>query len=136
MIFVDTGAFVGRYIERDQHHRAATAAWRQIERERSRLVTSKHVLDETFTLLGRRAGNGFAAERARSVFASRLLEIHRPGADLERSALDLFEKYADQQVTFTDCLSFALMKEGGIRRAFTFDGHFRIAGFDVWPGVV
>ena len=43
-------------------------------------------------------------------------------------------KYADQNITFTDCVSFAIMTRHKIRTVFTFDRHFRVAGFDVIPG--
>jgi uncharacterized protein len=55
MIFVDTSAFLARYLTNDQHHRAALAIWRDLERPEARLYTSSFVLDETLTLLGRRA---------------------------------------------------------------------------------
>jgi uncharacterized protein len=40
-------------------------------------------------------------------------------------------KYADQGVSFTDCVSFAIMRRHKIRTAFTFDRHFKLAGFNV-----
>ena len=40
-------------------------------------------------------------------------------------------KYADQRVTFTDCVSFAIMRRRRIRTAFTFDRHFEARGFEV-----
>ena len=91
------------------------------------------VLDEAFTLLGRVAGHAFAAERARVIYGSPALTILRPGQEDELEALDLFEKFADQQVSYTDCISFVLMRRERIKRAFTFDGHFRMAGFEQWP---
>ena len=48
-------------------------------------------------------------------------------------AIDTLEKYADQKITFTDCVSFVLMKKEGIKRAFSFDFHFRLAGYEVVP---
>ncbi len=51
----------------------------------------------------------------------------------ELQAIELFEKYADQKVSFTDCISFVLMKKAGLNKAFTFDRHFRLAGFRCWP---
>jgi len=44
-----------------------------------------------------------------------------------------FQKYADQKVSFTDCISFAMMKRLQIKQVFTFDYHFSLAGFDVFP---
>ena len=52
------------------------------------------------------------------------------GAQLAR-AVDA--TIADQEVSFTDCVSFALMREAGIRRAFSFDRHFDLLGFQRSP---
>ena len=95
-------------------------------------VTSNFVLDEAFTLLARRASYAFAAGKARLIYASSTLDILRPDSEAEIAALDLFEKFADQKVSFTDCISFVLMREVGITQAFTFDSHFERAGFKKW----
>ncbi len=133
MIFIDTGAFIARYIERDQHHVAAQKAWRRLPKLGRRHYTSNFVLDEAVTLLGRRSNYTFAAERARYLYASRVLEILRPSNDDEIAAIALFEKYADQEVSFTDCVSFVLMRKLRIKRVFAFDRHFKRAGFETWP---
>jgi predicted nucleic acid-binding protein len=133
VIFVDTGAFVARYIRQDGHHRRARRAWAEIDRSRSRCFTSNFVLDETFTLLGRRSSYPFAADRARALLSSTALTILRPDADDETRAVDLFAKFADQRVSFTDCVSFILMRRHRLAQAFTFDRHFADAGFEVMP---
>ncbi len=134
MIFIDTGAFVARYVARDQFHTKAVTAWSDLATSPRRCFTTNHILDETLTLLARRAGNQFAAERARALFNSHELTIIRTDRDDEMRAIELLEQFADQPFSFTDCLSFAVMKHSGILRAFTFDNHFRVAGFEVWPG--
>lgn len=133
MIFIDSGAFLARYLKNDQYHDRAQAAWQRLAKSRERCATTNFVLDETFTLLGRRANYGFAAERARKLYDSRLLLILRPTEMEELAAIGWFEKFADQQVSYTDCISFTLMRINKIKRAFTFDVHFRLAGFTVWP---
>ncbi len=133
MIFIDTGAFLARYVERDQHHATAQLAWAELGRSRQKAFTSNFVLDETLTLLARRVSYAFASDRAAYIWASDALTILRPTEPDELAALDLFRKYADQKVSFTDCISFALMKRQRLRRAFTFDRHFHAAGFEVWP---
>mgnify|MGYP002624449368 CR=1 FL=1 len=136
MIFIDTGAFLARYIERDQHHDAAIGLWQTLENDRRRCFTSNFVLDETITLLARRATYEFAAQRARSLFESPSLIILRPDENDEMAALELFDKYADQRVSYTDCVSFALMEDQNIKSAFSFDRHFSMLGFDVEPQLV
>lgn len=133
MIFVDTGAFLARYLARDQYHRLAVRSWQRLSKLNWRCHTSSFVLDETFTLLGRWASYDFAAERARELLTSPTLEILRPRLEEELAALELFEKFADQEVSFTDCVSFVFMRRRSIARAFTFDRHFADAGFELWP---
>ncbi len=129
MLFIDTGAFLARYLVRDAHHRRVLSIWRQLPGQP--LFTSSHVLAETFTLLGRRASYAFAAERAEEICASEAFQILRSAAEDERAAIGLFRKFADQRASFTDCLSFVLMKRYRLRTAFTLDRHFLDAGFEV-----
>jgi uncharacterized protein len=124
---------VARYLRQDSHHRSAKRAWSEIERARDRCFTSNFVLDETFTLLGRRASYSFAAERASALLRSEALTILRPDAEDEHAAVDLFTKFSDKQVSFTDCTSFVLMRRNRLGRAFTFDRHFATAGFETVP---
>jgi predicted nucleic acid-binding protein len=133
VIFIDTGAFLARYLGNDQYHRSSIVVWDELAATRENCVTSNFVLDETFTLLGRRAGYGFAVERAKNIYASRALTICRPERKDEINALRFFAKYADQHVSFTDCISFALMKREKIIRVFAFDRHFEFAGFHLIP---
>lgn len=135
MIFIDTGAFLARYIARDQYHKVSIEHWRRLQKDQRRCFTSNFVLDETITLLARRTSYEFAAERARNLYDSTSLSIIRPDESEELAALQLFQKYADQNVSFTDCVSFVLMNRQNIKSAFSFDRHFTIAGFEVEPTI-
>ena len=127
MIFVDTGAFIARNLGRDSYHAEAREIWRQLDEQ---LVTSNHVVSETLTYIGRRASYSFAAECGERLHSSRIEILYSTDED-EKTALKLFRKFADQHVSFTDCVSFALMHKFGIATAFTFDRHFLHAGFRV-----
>lgn len=133
MIFIDTGAFIARYLSHDQYHQRAVSFWDKLGSSNERCFTSNFVLDETYTLLGRRAGSDFAVQRAINIYASEALVILRPDQNEELKALDYFNKYADQNVSFTDCVSFVLMKREKIHRVFSFDKHFELAGFKLLP---
>jgi predicted nucleic acid-binding protein len=97
------------------------------------LYTSNFILDETITLLGRRTGYPFAAKVGRSLYSSTTLVILRPDSDDELAALKLFEKHADQGVSFTDCVSCILMRKKALRSVFTFDAHFTLWQFQTFP---
>lgn len=133
MIYIDTGALIARYVAKDNQHAEALSLWKTLDKNKDKLFTSNFVLDETFTLLGRKAGNQFAAERAKAIVSSEAFTILRPDKSNELEALKFFEKYADQMVSYTDCISFSLMREYKIKRAFTFDKHFDLAGFQTIP---
>jgi hypothetical protein len=134
VIFVDTGAFVARHLGGDQHHAEATRAWQDLARSRERCLTTSFVVDEALTLIGRRAGNRMAAAVGRRLYDSRVLEVHDPSREEQLAALVTLERFADQRVTFTDCLSFGVMKARRIERVFGFDDDFRVAGFLLVPG--
>jgi len=128
--FTDTGAWFALFYRRDSHHPDAVRIWHRTERERIRIITTNHVLDELATLLARRTSYNFSGNRLREIYDSDI-RIERPMESDELDALDFFLKYADQKISFTDCLSFVVMRKLGLRKAFTFDRHFEYAGFEI-----
>jgi predicted nucleic acid-binding protein len=127
-LFVDTGAFLAKEIANDQHHAAATEHWRDLSSARTALYSSEHVLDETMTLLARRTTYAWAADWGRDALASGISWLRADEMEWKQ-ALRLMQKFADQGVSFTDCVSFVLMRREGLREVFGFDGHFTAAGF-------
>lgn len=134
MIFIDTGAFLARYLNRDQYHKQSLLIWKKLAASKHESFTSNFVLDELFTLLGRKADYEFAVKQATIILASTHLKILRPDIAIEKTALGYFKKYADQQVSYTDCVSFALMKQQHIKKVFTFDHHFEMVNFNLYTG--
>ncbi len=131
MIYIDTGAFIARYIHKDQYHSKAVTYWEQIENSNEQCFTSNFVLDETLTLLARRTDYRFASRKGRNILLSKAITILRPAYEDEVLALNLFEKYADLEISFTDCISFVLISKNKINTIFSFDKHFYILGFKI-----
>jgi predicted nucleic acid-binding protein len=52
---------------------------------------------------------------------------------LFEKALEVFQQSERKSWSFTDCTSFALMKDLLVPNAFTFDSHFREAGLQILP---
>ncbi len=52
----------------------------------------------------------------------------------EERAWDIFSKYRDQDFSFVDCTSFAVMERIKLSTAFSFDRHFSVMKYAVVPG--
>lgn len=128
MNYVDTGPFLALHLRNDQHHDAAIRLWPTLGHP---VVTSNHVLDELATALARRAGYRFAADCVSDIYTTPTIEVVQSTREDEVEAVSWMRKYSDQSMSFTDCISFSIMRRRRVRAAFTFDRHFRQAGFRV-----
>ena len=105
MIFVDTSAWFASVVTTDSEHLNATRWLLRARGERRRAL----VLGEQF-------------------FHSGICEIcFVAGDDLSR-AWEVFRQYDDKDWSFTDCASKAVIERLDIKRAFSFDHHFRQFG--------
>ena len=128
-IFVDTGAWLALADEDDGLHHAAMKIYPVILQRWQRLVTTNLVVAETYNLIYRRLGHKAAIKFLETTqTTSRLLKIYA-NATLEQSATTILRQYADQDFSYVDAVSFALMTQRNIETAFTFDHHFQVAGF-------
>lgn len=123
-IFVDTGAWYAVADRSDRHH--PTAARFYVERVSTRdLVTSSLVLAETWSLLSAHLGRPAALSFWESLRDLQIPVLTLDPADLE-AAWRIANAFPDQDFSFTDCTSFALMERRGIDEAFAFDAHFLV----------
>ncbi|NSW90935.1 MAG: PIN domain-containing protein [Firmicutes bacterium] len=74
-----------------------------------------------------------AVEFGRIILASKVIKIVPVTAERWENSWNLFVKYSDKNFLFTDCTSFIIMKELGLKEAFTFDRHFQQMGFSCVP---
>lgn len=93
-----------------------------------RLVTSDHVLVETWLLLAHRLGRDAAERHWAAVRAGAVALEPIVAADLE-VAFAIGEQFPDQDFSIVDRTSFALMQRLGVLRAATLDEHFAVFRF-------
>jgi predicted nucleic acid-binding protein len=82
-------------------------------------------------LLGRIAGYRYAADRIEDLHASQSIDVLASTRNDEVEAIRWMRKYSDNEISFTDCVSFAMMRRLEIRTAFALDRNVRDAGFQV-----
>jgi uncharacterized protein len=129
-LFVDTAYYIARVMPRDQWHKAAVKA----VRPGMTFFTSSLVVNEVISLLQARGHFSAALTFLDRVRRSEDVQILYADPVLQAEAWALFGEWGSSGANAVDCVSFAMMKRMGIRRAFTFDDHFRAAGFEILTG--
>ncbi len=131
--FVDTSGWTMLADAADRQHEAARR-WRDAWLEAGGwFVTTDYVMDETLTLLRMRLGLDAAEAWWDGMERSRRVRWEVIDAQRAERARAWFFRWRDQDFSFTDCTSFAVMRELRLRQALASDRHFRIAGFDLSP---
>jgi predicted nucleic acid-binding protein len=128
-VFVDTSAWAALYYRGDRHHEEAAGIWKWMTRKNPKLYTTDYVFDETVTLLRKRAGYYPSRVAGENILRSLHVELIFVDKDVMLKAWEVYEKYKDHELSFTDCTSIALMKDRGIKEVFGFDSHFEKVGF-------
>lgn len=128
-VFWDTSGIKALRDEKDEFHDKAIAIWTKLASESVKMYVNNYVIDEAYTLMRLRCGM-----KTVRLFRDYLLDmvgvivLERIKVSDETSAWKWFEKDWSK-LSFTDCVSFAMMKRLGIKRVFGFDKHFEKAGF-------
>ena len=129
-VYVDSSAWYALQITDDANHRQAKEAFPVLLKGYGSLITSNHNVGETYTLLRISKGYNEAKRFLGILRQSPRLEVYFADHDAEQQAFSLLEQYQEHPFSFVDGLSFVIMQREGIRDAFAFDHHFRIAGFN------
>lgn len=129
-IFVDTGAWYAVVDKKDPDHKQAETFLKTNE---TPLLTTNFIFDETVTLLRSRLGFDVAKNFGQNLKNSSLVGIVAVKDEDEERAWQIFLKYKDQDFSFTDCTSFAVMERLKLDTAFSFDSHFEAMKFRVMP---
>ena len=131
-LFVDTGAWYALIDRNDPDHKnAADFFWRN----KTPLITTNFIFDETVTLLRSRLGWAVAADFGKKLRDSGFVSLVVVKDIDEEKAWEIFLKFKDKDFSYTDCTSFALMQRLQIDTAFSFDSHFKIMKFQVLPAL-
>ena len=128
-IFVDTSGFYALFVDDDRYHDEARSLLLEAERTRRPFVTTDYVIDETATLLRARKQLTSIPTLFDVLNASNVCRVIYMDPDRFSVAQKLFLRHADKAWSFTDCTSFVVMHELGLKEALTSNHHFAQAKF-------
>jgi predicted nucleic acid-binding protein len=128
-IFVDTGAWVALADEDDTHHGNAIAIYPTLLKSSRSLITTNLVIAESYVIIMNELGHRAVVRFLEGVNASpRIVKVYS-NENIERESEDLLRRYDDQDFSYSDSVSFTIMKRQKIKKAFSFDKHFQTMGF-------
>jgi predicted nucleic acid-binding protein len=132
-LFVDSSAWYALADRDDPYHNHAASYLTESLAAYARLVTTNHVVGESYTLIRMRLGHAATQQFLKSLDHTHRLQRIFVVESQEEAAFALLRRYDDQDFSFVDATSFVVMKTLGLRDAFTFDKHFATAGFVAVP---
>ena len=130
-VLIDTSAIIALNDPKDQYHNSA------VDFFKTRINTVQWVVlnatkHETFTA----ARYSYNFEKAIKIYEylsnEEICQLSFKEID-EQESLNLLKKYKDEKLSFHDALCASIMMRVGLYRVFTFDHHFTVIGFDVFP---
>jgi len=125
-VFADTSFYVAALSPRDVNHSRAEAFGTGF---RGRVFTTEYVLLEVATFFCTAPNRVVFLGLLQSLQADPEVTIIPASAVLWQHGIDLFAARPDKDWSLTDCISFVVMQEQGLREALTADHHFEQAGF-------
>ena len=128
-VFVDTAYVVAIASRLDQHHAAATRFASRLS-SGTRLVTTRAVCLEVANALCATQYRAKGLQLLTGLEKDPRFEVVPLSEELYAEGMALFSARQDKEWSLTDCISFLVMEDRGIRTALTADHHFRQAGFE------
>lgn len=127
-IFVDTSAFMALILKEESYHSKVVEQYKTYKQARAQLITSTYVLDELFTRCLYRAGSHgakLAISLIRDIIASGELTVLEVDSQVFQKSEDIFLKFSDHRISFTDATSYVLYKDFNLDEIFTLDSDFK-----------
>ena len=134
-LFVDTGGWIALADADDHFHEIAARAYPAFLRTYRRLLTTTLVVAETYVALRLGVGHSAAVRFLDLMEASPRITRAPVDREVEADAEAVLRKFQDQRFSYTDAVSFSVMRSFGLTDAFAFDQHFSIAGFTRVPAI-
>ncbi|MQA89184.1 MAG: hypothetical protein GEU90_02955 [Gemmatimonas sp.] len=128
---IDTGALLAVANPRDQYHDEAVSIGRRFLASGGRWVGTTLVLSEFHGHLLQRRDPRSACSLLAALLGDPAYEWLDASTELVNEAIaQWIERFGDQKFSLTDAVSFEVMRQLRLTKAFAFDKHFVIAGFE------
>lgn len=136
-VFLDTSGLLSVFDRSDENHSVCSQFWEKLFRQGGyEPVVSDYVLDELTTRVLNRVSHASALQVLNRLFQlidRGLISLVWVDKPYFFEARTIFERYHDQEFSFTDCTSFAICRGQSIQDAFALDSDFTIFRLNIFP---
>lgn len=125
-VFIDTSAFVALLVDNENDHDQVSEKYADYRRQRVTFFTSDYVLDELFTrLLYYKLDLKRIIQRLKESIAAKEITVLTIDEAVFEKSTEIFLKFSDHQISFTDATSVCLYKDFALDEIFTLDSDFK-----------
>ena len=127
-VLIDTGIFIAFHNTKDINHDRAVELVREIVNgKHGAAFTTDYIFDEAVTTALVRTGkHEIAVELGNQILGVKVKFVNMIQVDLTSfsNAWKLFSKYSNKKLSFTDCVSIAVIENYGLNKIVSFDKDF------------
>ncbi len=125
-VFVDTSALVALLVDKERFHSKVARKYKDYRQARVVLFTSYYILDELFTrLLYYKVDIRKYIQKLKDSIAANEITVLQIDETLFNKSVDIFLKFSDHKISFTDATSYCLYKDFTLDEVFTLDDDFK-----------
>jgi len=127
-VLIDTGIFIAFHNTKDENHKRANELIREIiEGKHGIAYTTDYIFDEAVTTALMRTGKqDIAVELGENILGVKVKFVNMIQIDHTSFSFGwkLFNKYINKKLSFTDCVSIAVIKNYELNKIISFDSDF------------
>src|SRR3989344_5838122 len=126
-VFIDTSAFVALLVDKETDHKKVAKKYHDYRQKRVILFTSDYILDELFTrlLYYQQVDIKKYIQKLKEFYFKGKKTVLRIDEALFEKGFEVFFKFSDHKVSFTDATSYVLLRDFSLDEIFTMDDDFK-----------
>lgn len=137
-VCIDTSAFIALFVKSELSHETIVRKYREYRLARVPLFTSYYILDELLTRLRYDKREMHLTQHIHKLLDSISrgeLTVLQIDDLLFHKSVEVFMKFSDQKISFTDATTYTLCKHFSLDEVFTLDSDFKKMGLPIAPHI-
>lgn len=127
-IFIDSGAFIAYFVKQEASHGDVVRKYHFYIQAKAQFFTSNYILDELLTWFSSKQAKYFTEKL--TIYLQRIIEngelkVVFIDNIIHKKSQDIFLKFLEHKISFTDATSYVLYRDFALDEIFTLDSDFK-----------